>query len=573
MVTSVDIERGDYSVTDELLGQIAKLTSSDDALVMQFLDSVKANLHTKEVCEQPAIDCLFDEKLSSSERHYVAANLLRLLAVNDAAFENSDLRVRAVSLFDDLYLNGLYRSLSINSKDQTYIKRQKLRDVVPDVKTKLKNLLDILSSVVTVSKLRHDFFRETNKPGFKNVVQPLLPSNLIKPLLEQVFSNFESYLNHSGVGSLQTYEATKSALDAYLAELRDSPNEFINLFFLPLGRKLDFLLDNHFEQSPTYQPVTLEVRTASKKYPFHQKDAEIDLGLRVLNKGPGHAYDVNVELIDTTDLKMVRQHQFIGELKQGSTLIELGAHVNSVVSSCLVAGEVSWQNPNGQLSKDSFVLEVWGQRSDVDWDSLSFDDPYSLEPVKTTDQLVGRSEVLKDLANRVRGETVGSTIIFGQKRVGKTSVARTLKTYLESLNLENLYVLYLESGDYVSPNPTNTIKGLGQFLITMLRTKDARLSDLTGGEFEDSLAFFSQFLTQATLRIPNLKVLFILDEFDELPPDLFQHSTLSDAFFLPIRTISNKEPFGFILIGGERIELVMNAQGEKLNKFKAVRID
>jgi hypothetical protein len=67
--------------------------------------------------------------------------------------------------------------------------------------------------------------------------------------------------------------------------------------------------------------------------------------------------------------------------------------------------------------------------------------------------------------------------------------------------------------------------------------------------------------------------MFILDEFDELPTGLYERSPIGDAFFLTIRSISGKEPFGFILVGGEKMEFVMSRQGAKLNNFNEVRLD
>src|SRR5690606_4940963 len=47
----------------------------------------------------------------------------------------------------------------------------------------------------------------------------------------------------------------------------------------------------------------------------------------------------------------------------------------------------------------------------------------------------------------------------------------------------------------------------------------------------------------------------------------------ADALFLTIRSISAKAQFGFILVGGEKMESILSCQGDALNKFQAVRVD
>ena len=60
---------------------------------------------------------------------------------------------------------------------------------------------------------------------------------------------------------------------------------------------------------------------------------------------------------------------------------------------------------------------------------------------------------------------------------------------------------------------------------------------------------------------------------DELPVDLFKRNETGKAFFLPIRTISNQNQFGFLLVGGEKMDYVINSTGDQLNKFDPIRID
>jgi hypothetical protein len=73
--------------------------------------------------------------------------------------------------------------------------------------------------------------------------------------------------------------------------------------------------------------------------------------------------------------------------------------------------------------------------------------------------------------------------------------------------------------------------------------------------------------------VPEFKILFILDEFDELPIDVYKRCPIGDTFFLTLRSISAKANFGFLLVAGEKMEFIISTQGDALNKFQPVRID
>jgi hypothetical protein len=70
-----------------------------------------------------------------------------------------------------------------------------------------------------------------------------------------------------------------------------------------------------------------------------------------------------------------------------------------------------------------------------------------------------------------------------------------------------------------------------------------------------------------------LRILFILDEFDEIPVELYRRGPLGDSFFLTLRTVSGKPWVGFMLVGGERIDFIKNCQGDTLNKFREILVD
>ncbi|HTA06080.1 MAG TPA: ATP-binding protein, partial [Solirubrobacteraceae bacterium] len=224
-----------------------------------------------------------------------------------------------------------------------------------------------------------------------------------------------------------------------------------------------------------------------------------------------------------------------------------------------------WNDSDGTARAERFDLVFESQRSDIDWERL--EQPYDLEPVSTTDELVGRSETLSELQDLALGARVGNAFVTGQKRVGKTSIVLTLQSVLSESN-PDLAVVYLEAGAFVAPEGAQTIAQLGRIVCEDLAHGDPRLDGAEIPEFEATLAPLRNFVGQLRRRVPKLRVLVILDEFDELPLELYRRGPVGDALFLSLRTLAGIDHIGFVLVGGEKMEPIVDAQGDSLNKFQ-----
>ena len=105
-----------------------------------------------------------------------------------------------------------------------------------------------------------------------------------------------------------------------------------------------------------------------------------------------------------------------------------------------------------------------------------------------------------------------------------------------------------------------------------MRAQLSGIEDIPVPDFSSGLAPLSTFIDEV-LRRQDVRILFILDEFDELPIELFQRTNVSASLFQPLRQISNKAGCGFILVGGESMQQIVNGQGDRLNRFRATRVD
>jgi len=516
---------------------------------------------------------LFKEVLLQAHKRFVAICLLRLLEANDKPFEREDFQVKTFKLFDETLSRDIYPRLDINTKDQTYQKRSKLEGLVSRVENEFSDLISSFDNLEVLRGFRHSFLQKINGQASKAILWPFLPRRLLDVRLKEVFSLVEAYLDEKEKNLVQRFNEATEILKSYLAEAKQHGTNYSCRYLGGLAKKLLDLLEKHFKENPLSKPADVTINKSEKKYPFYVKDREIDLGFVVRNNGPGYAFGVDLKFDATITLK--KTGLYIGDIEPlpGLVRIEIPCKIESPRGRVLVSVKINWTNIDGSYEERSCNFELEGQRSDIDWETLEKEDPYSLEPVTTEEELVGRREILNRLESLTKRKHLGSAFIYGQKRVGKTSIVKTLKNRLDRLQAPNLLVIYLEPGDYIHPNPETTIEQLGKSIIKEIQMADKRFDNLHVSNFEGSLSPLVEFLKSVTRIDSDFRILFVLDEFDDIPVELYKRGPLGNAFFLTLRSISSKPPFSFILVGGERMEFIISYQGAALNKFYPIRVD
>jgi AAA+ ATPase superfamily predicted ATPase len=277
-------------------------------------------------------------------------------------------------------------------------------------------------------------------------------------------------------------------------------------------------------------------------------------------------------LANLSEGRAIKPTTEIGDFPPSLRIIPVQVQLQSPATELLAEVVLRWVTFDRKDHSSAETLIFEAQPTGVDWISLATLEPYDLEPVTSEDELVGRSEIISQLLGMLAPNSMGSAIIHGQKRVGKTSIAKTLESRILK-HQPDLHVLYLEAGEYVRPDAIRTIQALGRRLCVDIRRIAEDLDSIAIPEFEDALAPLGDYLAEIVQKKPSIKLAIILDEFDELPTDLYTRNEVAEAFFLTIRSLSAKRFASFILIGSERMRAIMEFQGQSLNKFKPIRVD
>lgn len=550
---------------------------NDDRALSSILNQLAAGIlsyHSipKREWRSECRDGLFSTDLSFAQKRFLTACLLRLIGGNPDAFKIAPFCFEAYRHFDRTLEHDLYKQLRVDAKMQNHKKEEKLKDVVPEIERSLDALITSPIRLEQVPAFRTALLKVVRNVYGQVVLPHFLPKRDLETVLKSVCDSLTAYLNATPPELSASFEAACRSLEIAIAEAEGVHFWYSRHYIAdPLKTVLDNL-KTHFAASPVHQAPSITVQTSDKKYPFYLQNKEIDLEIDIGNQGPGPAFDVSLTVAALTDVTHIRSMISIGDLT-GQTRVRLPVKTAGSATDVAVDVDIEWRRFDQRRESKRFTLLFLSQRSDINWGLLATAEPYDLEPVTTEAELIGRSDFLNQLVSMVRGTSVGSAVIFGQKRVGKTSLVKTLANRLAKEFPGDYTVVYLDGGEYVRPDPVRTIEALCKKICDELRLADARWASIAIPHFDGALAPLGDFVNEVSRRTPNRRLLFILDEFDELPTDLYTHNSVADAFFLSLRSISAKSSVGFVLVGSEKMHAILGLQGHELNKFKVMRVD
>ena len=520
-----------------------------------------------------AISRVLSPREPVKNQRFFAAGFLRLLsAVPKEVYDlDNHRRVLVTKLLGRF--PQVPQALNINKKAQGYERLHAFEAASGRTDEYLAAALDPNTSLAAFEQVRQRVMRVYQNPLVVAIAIPFLPDFLSKRNITVPLSTVHNHVVAEPRLTISTYSDAKDILEGVLADCKRYDTHYVRTFFRPFFAALLDQLTVAFETSPSNLPARLYLAELGKKYPFTIREGEVRLAFAVENKGPGIAFDVDLAIDPDDELSLTTPSQFLDQIESGERLepVEFTATVaKPTAGSVMVACTLTWTAGDGSIRTVEDFVDLLPQPSDIPWDALEHAEPYSLEPVARADDLIGRSEETRLLISKIRAQSLGSFCIYGQRRVGKTSVVATLADMPE---LADTTILNLETGNVIVPDARETINNLAKTICTNLLQGNPRLRGLTVPDFAGALAPLDGFLTAAFRLDPSLRLVVVLDEFDALPPALYRRGDVSHAFFMTLRSLSARRPLGFILVGGEKMAEILSTQGEVLNKFRPLRID
>ena len=514
-------------------------------------------------------------------RRDAAIIILRTLSIDGLLhFEADQLLQRRIVELVEVGFGDQLRSLRLSEKRQTFEKLNAIRGFHEATCRNMQPLLQCGSSLRDISAFAPDIQRVA-KNGALGAYLNLFGWSRMKGLISQICEQATDLHNCHDA----TYQMKYGLIAQTVADLNSECERYSTFlpreFVLPFVRAVDSALKVLKEESQENFACDLEPRRkqpeiAAKRYPLHIENKWLTVTIPFVNKGPGVAVDVYVELDGGSQNGLALEEEVIrvGDIPPGDFAIAFRCVVVSPKKTVQLAMQLNWGQLFGETKSSAIDIRLIGQDTNTDWGALELLEPYSLE-VADADRFVGRKSKVQAIGNRLLRAQMSSTYITGQKRIGKTSLAQAVIRYIEEQAKPpvRFHSLYQEWGEYSNADPAKTVEMLGQnlfdYLCSFLPQNVARPS----ANFCGSIAPLNGVARLLEQYCPNERFVFALDEFDEIHPEMYRYGPLAEAFFSNLRTLSAKRNLAFVLVGGEKMPFIIGAQGDQLNKFVREPLD
>ena len=521
-------------------------------------------------------EVLFNSTNEPTQKKFIAVCLLRLLCRNlDAIWKNRDFRTKTCILFDN-QISSIYRNLDITESDPNHEKLEKLLETEQSVLKSFGDLTDSIVSLHTVPVIREKFMRTLNFQQNKLFLEQFVTRSLINTgRINQIFETAQIYNESPIEDRFVSHQDMENVFAAFLRDAEKDGSIFTEQCIVAPIQKIYDYIQEDFKNNDASKPTTVAISPLDRKYPLHEIDKQVELKFRVKNQGPGYAFGVQIdECVLERGLTPCNPVNLGNLAPNQSSEITLKTTVEGKIKgNPFVMGQISWQHFDKKRGSNEFDFELIPQRTDLNWADLESQQPYSLEAINEAEDLVGRTKLREQLNARLSANRIESSIIHGQKRVGKTSIAEVIRAKFAQCT--NYSVIFIPINGLDTRESKSFVVALGNRIVRLVsRTSKLIAAGIEPPSFEGSLAPLVEYFEDAKdILSEDHKFIIILDEFDEIPPDMVQvGNSVGQTFFNNIRAISSTGYVGFVLVGGENMQIIREST-DQLNKMTSFRVD
>lgn len=540
------------------------------------------------VCEMSAelpiggLSNLIDEATKNvNGRRESAILIVRALSVDGLLPFKEDrlLEMKVVDLIEAGFIDQC-RGLQLDKKRQTFEKINALKGLHESICANLQVLKELPPTLPEIDCIKADIQKALRHTQCNAYLQPY-DWTALKGKISHACDQIADLVDCKD----STYKARFDQLTEFCRDLKEivsaSPSFLNRKYIAPFVDTVEHALLTVKAGAVDQFTCTIEPRrkpphVAEKRYPLHQENKLLTITIPLVNSGPGIAVDVTVELGcgNSNAIALDSEEIHLGDIPPGEFAVAFRAMVVEPVRAVDMAMQVNWNPLFGVPQSIAFNVQLTAQDPAVDWASLEQLDPYSLE-VAENDKFVGRKAKVQAIGNRLLKAQMSSTYITGQKRIGKTSLAHAVLRYVtaHAVASTTYKTFYLEWGEYCAADAAGTVKALGEQIYGFLRSHLLQDVDIPAPVFEGSLAPLNAITKLLENTSPEKRFIIVLDEFDEIHPEMYRYGPLAEAFFANLRTLAARKNLAFILVGGEKMPFIIGAQGDQLNKFVREPLD
>jgi len=326
------------------------------------------------------------------------------------------------------------------------------------------------------------------------------------------------------------------------------PTFFVRNFVLPFLRNVQTEIESlQLSMAKKFDCAIAppaDVFEIPKKYPLHVTGTSFDLHIPLENTGPGIALNVRACCI-AENCTVLTDETNLGDIDPAPFILTLQFSLDVPSDGLEAHVSIEW-NVLGEPATRAcdFAIRVLAQRTDLNWEALAGWQPYSLEVVGD-EHFYGRRDALERLMRRLAPGSMQSCYITGQKRVGKSSLARAVEARtIDAPHDGDYHVLYLECGEIRHATGPDTLQEFGQRLESFLSELLPRNVEWERQDYSSSLTPLNRLLNSLHRELPYTRAVVIFDEFDEINEDLYRYGELRpvDSHIAATTTATGRAP-------------------------------
>lgn len=398
-----------------------------------------------------------------------------------------------------------------------------------------------------------------------------------KPILSEVDvllgPTFRKFCEHCERGEMEGIVGRASSLREQ-AQRSSSPSEpytnstLWNLVTARIGRHIVELVDEGSRLSEMATTPSLKLASSVFKLDLSRLHREMNFSCRLVNSGKGSSFNISVEPdlsgfpVEIKILQPKDAFEIAGDSEQ---IVTFGVFMSDHRHRMRIPLTWKCTTLDGRSHADGDCIIIEQQHAEPDWDKLWENPPYTINPIKKREYLFGRDVILNQLLLHASAGT--STFLWGQKRVGKTSV---LQIMVDELQKKNDFVCVLFRIGELKPLHEGQIgHRIAERLCDGLPT--AGIPVPNEQEFGAGLSKLVPFVESLVCRFPELKCIVVIDEFEDLDP-AFYTGQRGKLFVKALRSLS-EIGLTFFFAGSERMDAIYTKHDRDLNKWVNVYLD
>ena len=262
-------------------------------------------------------------------------------------------------------------------------------------------------------------------------------------------------------------------LQRTLASLDDDLNHRIRQTVMkPIALHISSLIEEGTQASDQMIAPDIKVVGDVFKLDLEKGSEALVFPVRVVNNGDGTAHNVHFHthtVSQSPALLLAEPRSPFDLAPRSERLIRVELiEFRGKGSTLLVESVIGCETLNGNSLSFPQSLRIEQQNTQPNWEELFKNPPYGINPIRRKEDLYGRDSVLADLELLVSNES--SIFLWGQKRVGKTSVLQVLAGNLE--NRSDVACIVLRMGELASLDEGQLGHLIGKRLVDKLAIQE-----------------------------------------------------------------------------------------------------